>query len=91
MDDLSNPLLVRLTYACKRLDAAEILAALEAGASAYEALLMLIGHPALFDLVLTRSTPKDRIRFCAREGAFGAARLRVEAWGRRERLKRLLP
>jgi len=83
---------IQLTHACQRLNADEILAAIDAGASAYEAMLMLVLKAPLFDLVLTsRSTPEDRIRFCAREGAFGAAKLRVEAWGRREQLKGLLP
>ena len=86
-----NDRLDRLTRACMALDETEILAAIDAGAEAYHALLMLVSCKWMFDIVLVRSTPKDRIQFCAHIGGMAEeARLRVQAWGRKEAMKRLL-
>ena len=87
---VSNSERVALTLACLEKDEAAVLAALAVGASAYDGLLLCITWRAGFDLVLTRSTPKDRVRFCARSGAAGEARMRVEAYVRRERLRGML-
>ena len=86
-----DPLRVAFTIACLARDEAAVIAALADGASPYDGLLMSITWPQGFDLVLSRSGPKDRVRFCARAGAQGEARLRVEAWVRRERLRGMLP
>ena len=86
-----NPLRVTLTLACLERDEAAVIAALDAGASPYDGLLLCVAWPQGFDIALTRSSPEDRIRFCARAGAQGEYGQRVEAWARRVRLKGMLP
>lgn len=61
-------------------------AAVSAGATAYDALLLSLHWPAAFNYALAQSTMAERERFCARIGAYGKAKLMVEAYSRRIRL-----
>ena len=87
-----DPGRVRLTMAWRKEDRqlADFDAALNAGASPYDGLLLSVYWPAAFSSALAHSTTAERERFCARLGAQGKPKLMVEAYSRRVQLAALL-
>lgn len=88
---LSNPLRVQLTHAMHNSNLDAVAAALDAGASAYEAMLMCVMWPPGFQLALERSSEADRERFLQRLGASAELKATVRAYSMRAHLRSLLP
>ena len=87
-----DPGRVRLTMAWRKKDRqlADFDAALMAGASPYDGLLLALHWPAAFSCALAQSTMADRERFCARVGAQGKPKYTVESYSLRLTLAALL-